>query len=89
MITFEQSTASRSLELLDSIGLALTEAYSDVNTHTNPRQAAHDEVLRTRPNLPSLAKGHLYRMTLREVGRYQVHNTRLNPHAVNTILAQR
>ncbi len=46
---------------------------------------AHDEVLRTRPNLPSLDRGDLYRMTPAEI--HPIRST-LNPDTVDAYFSK-
>ncbi len=68
--------------------LGVVESLIDkaLQVYPTTREELLDKVLRTRPNLPSLARGHIYRMTLGEVARYKAHNTSLNPSAVDAVL---
>jgi hypothetical protein len=73
-----------SLRSIDLMGIWLGKAISD----TSLAQSVHDEALRTMPNLPSLARGHLYKLTPLEVSRFNLHNTHLNQPAIDAVFGQ-
>ncbi len=69
--------------------LNVIESWIGKEMQTFPsEEELHGEALRARPNLPSLARGYVYRMTLGEVARYKAHNTSLNPSAVDAVFSQ-